>query len=397
MSRAVLLDLDDTLLGNPGDTFTEQYLALLARFMRERLGVDDLIPLMIEGIRAVFEHRDPLVTNWQAFFDAFEQGLPVPRAEFDAAVADFYADVYPALRGGTTLRPAARQLVTWLHDHGHTVAVATNPFFPRVAVEQRLTWADCTVGDYPFALVTTLENMHFAKPNPAYYEEILARIGAEARGSLMVGDDWARDILPARQTGLNTFWIASETAPDGAEWETPHDGAGTLDHLLAGLRGGWLETLTPRPLAPEQIAPRLLGNVAALAGLVSEAPPEVWQAGQGADLIDALRGLVTHEPGVRRNLERTAREEKPSLDDAPPPAAPDLPGDPWALVEAFAAERQNTLGLLAGLDADAWTRPARHPTLGATTLLDLAQAASDGDRQQIALLRKRVAACDPHP
>ena len=43
--------------------------------------------------------------------------------------------------------------------------------FPEMAIRERLAWINCH--DLPFAFVTTFENMHFCKPNPQYYQEIL--------------------------------------------------------------------------------------------------------------------------------------------------------------------------------------------------------------------------------
>ena len=83
--------------------------------------------------------------------------------------------------------------------------------------------------------------MHAAKPQPAYYREILAAVGVEPGRALMVGDDWKNDIIPAATAGLFTFWIA----PDDA---TPQDtsliaGQGSLDDLAQRVNGGWLEQL----------------------------------------------------------------------------------------------------------------------------------------------------------
>ena len=97
---------------------------------------------------------------------------------------------------------------------GLAVIIATNPLFPTTAIEQRLAWAGVPVDEYPYALVTTYENMHAAKPQPAYYREILAAIDCPPDRALMVGDDWKNDIAPAAAVGLHTFWTVSYTHLD---------------------------------------------------------------------------------------------------------------------------------------------------------------------------------------
>jgi FMN phosphatase YigB (HAD superfamily) len=145
------------------------------------------------------------------------------------------------LRASTILRPAAVDLISAAFDRGLAVVIATNPLFPRLAIERRLEWAGIPVGQYDYALVTTYENMHAAKPQPAYYREILEVTGSEPREALMVGDDWRNDIAPAAAAGLFTYWIAPDDAP-APDAGLIH-GRGSLDALAQSIAGGWLDSL----------------------------------------------------------------------------------------------------------------------------------------------------------
>ena len=51
--------------------------------------------------------------------------------------------------------------------------------------------------------------MHFCKPNPGFFEEIVSQLGVKAQDCLMVGDDVELDILPARELGIKTFYLGS--------------------------------------------------------------------------------------------------------------------------------------------------------------------------------------------
>ena len=77
------------------------------------------------------------------------------------------------------------------------VVIATNPLFTRIALEQRLKWANIPVSEFNYSLVAAFEVMHAAKPHPEYYHEILDHLGGKPEEGLMVGDDWERDIAPA--------------------------------------------------------------------------------------------------------------------------------------------------------------------------------------------------------
>ena len=393
MIKAVLLDLDDTLLGNPTQAFVQAYMAALNRFLCEWLGVEDTLKPVLAATHAVMASRDPLRTNEETFYAALDPLLPGRLDRFRAGAREFYRTAYPALQAGTQLRAVARPLVEMLAARGYSVAVATNPFFPRTAVEQRLAWAGLPVEEMPFALVTTLENMHFSKPHPDYYEEILARIGAAPGEAIMVGDDWNNDIVPAHRAGLHTYWITSGAAATPGPEAAPA-GVGTLDDFFGCVqRGDWLDNLAPLPLTPAQIAPRLNGGLAALLGIVKEAGPDAWGAGGAPDEWSpaeiVCRLAETERAVYRPQLAWIAQGNNPFLAAAEPHTS-NCSGDGWEAALAFARERQITLDFLAGLADDAWNYPATHHQWGAITLLEMADSIARHDRAHIQQLREAL-------
>ena len=83
--------------------------------------------------------------------------------------------------------------------------LATAPLFPDIAVRQRIRWAGLEPED--FAYITTYENSHYAKPNPDYYRELLEKLGKKGENCLMVGNDVAEDMIPARCAGMQVFLL----------------------------------------------------------------------------------------------------------------------------------------------------------------------------------------------
>ncbi len=395
MIKAVLLDLDDTLLSNPADNF-EQSLEGWNTFFSQRTGLPNAGQGMAAALRAVVHNLDPTRSNLDVYVSVLSEQWRMPEAAILEHFQAFYGEVYAHLEKLVSPREAAPGLVEWLRAMGYQVVIATNPFFTAEAVAQRLAWAGLPTDFKAYALVTHIGNMHFTKPNPHYYEEILGRLGVANDEAIMVGDDWLRDIVAAEQAGLHTYWIREDDAQPGPGQAQP-DGQGTLnDFALRVCNLSWLDTLKPRPLRPSMIIPRLLGNVGALFGLLDQYTPDYWQQHPDPDEWSPLE-VVCHlrdsERTVQRpRLEAIAREDNPFLSVPKEPPGPgqiacDVVhyGDP---AEEFAAERQKTIAFLQSLPPEAWYRPARHSIFGPTTLLEMANFTATHDRlhlQQICL------------
>ncbi len=204
--RAILFDLDGTLLDIDTGSFMDRYFAAL-----KEVRVPGYAGSVFEAVwqaTGTMIHSHPGRTNEAVFWEAFIQITGGTRDDFEPFFAAFYQDVFPGLRGEAGPRPFAFEAVSTALDLGFAVAVATNPLFPRVAVEQRLEWAGVsTLLDRVY--VTTYENSTATKPHPAYFEETAAMLDARPADCLMIGDDAEMD-LPAANTGMNTFYVGPD-------------------------------------------------------------------------------------------------------------------------------------------------------------------------------------------
>ncbi len=242
MIKAVLFDLDDTLLGNNMDVFLPHYFALLGEHAEILMPREKILDEIMAGTQAMIASTDTAVSNRDVFWQTFQQRTGLDMAEMELFFEEFYRHKFPQLAATTEKRPSAVPLVQTCLDKGMKVVVATNPLFPAIAVEERLAWAGVPVTEYAYDLVTTYENMHAAKPSPDYYHEILAAIECEPETAVMIGDDWKNDIIPAAEIGLHTYWITlnSQLPPDE---DVALSGCGTLADLWEQVQNGWLEQL----------------------------------------------------------------------------------------------------------------------------------------------------------
>ncbi len=224
---ALFFDLDDTLLGNDTQKFIQPYLRSFAAHVSGVVDPQRFIDRLLAGTQAMLANGNPRRTLEEVFSDTFYRGLGTTADRLAPYINSFYAERFPALRTETTQIPAARETVQWAFESGLQVVVATNALFPRSAILQRLAWAGVSADEFAYSLITTLEFMHFAKPQPEYFAEVLAHTDCRPEEVLMVGNDWSQDITPAAAMGIQTYWIAPRNAPFPANHARPI-GAGPL-------------------------------------------------------------------------------------------------------------------------------------------------------------------------
>jgi FMN phosphatase YigB (HAD superfamily) len=238
--KALLLDLDDTLIDNPMDTFIPAYFGALETFMADIVAPELFIEELLRATRAMNRNDGSGPSNEEIFAAAFYPALGVPRAKMEPLLERFYNEAFPRLAPLTGQRPAAPIIVEWAMGRGLQVVIATNPLFPRTAIEQRMAWGGVGVDRYDYELVTCYENSHATKSSPAYFLEIADFLGRQPGECLMVGDNWGWDVVCAGEAGIPSFWIASDGAQP-PEPVVPVVGMGDLDAFLEVAESGDLE------------------------------------------------------------------------------------------------------------------------------------------------------------
>lgn len=207
MIQAILFDLDGTLLMHDFDQFVPKYLSLVAGRISDRLPGYDLPSLIMQSTMIMLQN-DGSRTNAELFWSDFGPRFKKQREEVEAIFMDFYRIDFPSLGADFEPAPEAAALVEACNKRGLRLALATNPIFPRIAIEERLRWAGIDPGF--FHLVTSYEWMRFSKPNPGYFSQIAGKLSVEPADCLMVGNDVGQDLVPAAAVGMRTCLIDNE-------------------------------------------------------------------------------------------------------------------------------------------------------------------------------------------
>lgn len=204
MRKVVFFDLDGTLLPMNQEEFIKVYFGALAKHMAP-YGYDpeNLIAAIWKGTKAMImnngKHNNEYVF-WEEFKNIFGEKAMKDYDKFD----HFYRTLFDAAKAVMGFNPKAAETVKLLKEKGYRVVLATNPVFPKIAQEKRISWAGLNYNDFEY--VTSYENSSYCKPNLDYYREIMDKIGVKPEDCMMVGNDVSEDMV-TKQLGFETFLL----------------------------------------------------------------------------------------------------------------------------------------------------------------------------------------------
>lgn len=200
----VLFDLDGTLLPMDQEEFIGAYFGRLAEHMAPYGYEKEKLLKTIWSSTGSMIHNQTGRSNEEVFWECMANAYG-PEIRLDAPKFDeFYRVGFPKVRESCGYTSMAAQVIDACKAKNLRVALATNPFFPTTATHQRIGWAGLQKED--FELITTYENSHACKPNPAYYKEILEKLGVSPDECLMVGNDVQEDMM-VRDLGMSVFLL----------------------------------------------------------------------------------------------------------------------------------------------------------------------------------------------
>jgi FMN phosphatase YigB (HAD superfamily) len=385
MPLTLLLDLDDTLLDTNLDAFVPVYFQALSNHMADHASPNIMLRALISGMNMMNESEDP-TRALQEIFDAdFYPKLGVASEEMVELLENFYEHVFPTLAQYTRPKPDAVPFIDWAFSCGYRIAIATDPLFPRKATYHRLRWAG--LDPDRFELVSSFEHFHFTKTHPAYYAEVLGRLGWQEGPILMVGNDVERDLIPAQRLGLKTFLVDGESASCPG-FEAGH---GKLADLRPWLESINLSTLEPSFKSHDAILAIMASTPAVLRSLLSTLTEKDWRKEPTRDDW-AMNEIVCH----LRDTEIEVHQMQLSLMIEKEGAfIPRPESGVWAnereylnvdgktALTEFASARIESLKILKGLDEKIWTRKARHAIFGPTNFLEVTSFIADHDRLHV--------------
>ncbi len=392
MIKAVLLDLDDTLITTHTETFFTGYLDALSQYVTARLPAfgtpDQFLGVLMGSFGEVVAAADPTRTLYVALMDRLAQRTGLSTAAMSPVFDGFYRERYPELVTTIAPRAESKRLMDCLVDQGYRIVVATNPGLPETAIRQRMAAGGVAAEAYPYELLTSLETMHFGKPRPEYYAEILLRLDLHPCEAIMVGDDWVNDMTGAAAIGMHTFWLAKpDSVPPDKSLRL--SGSGSYPQFVSMVESGWLELIEPKRSECDALLTRLAAFPAAVAHLVETYSRDVLECRPAEDewsVRDTIDHLRDHDLNERQRLSRILSADNPFLSTmaaTPDDSARFLAVDVYGALQTFATERGEMVNWLRAIPDKEWDRPARDAIFGPTTFEEMVRFVAAHDRTHL--------------
>lgn len=200
--RAILFDLDGTLLPMDLKKFEQLYFHSLSNYFKDLVDKDHLI-------KSVWMSTNKMLTDESNSINrqVFEKEFTNHVSDLDLYMDRFekyYETDFNIVKASTSMEPLVRDIIDILKDKGYIIVLATNPLFPLKAVEERIKWAGLKKSDFHY--ISHFENSIACKPRSFYYENILNELSLTSSDCIMIGNDVSDD-MKAKDVGLKTFLL----------------------------------------------------------------------------------------------------------------------------------------------------------------------------------------------
>src|SRR4030042_6806464 len=195
MLKAVLFDLDNTLIHFSESRFAESYLARITPVFADLMPQDKLVERPFLSTQLLMNNNGEM-SNADYFMNSFSAGLEESRDKLWEPFIDFYEAEFDRFRDIVSVPDGVHDMLLTLKRKMVKLVIASNPMWPSIVQMKRLAWAG--LGDIKFDLVTDIENMSDCKPRPEYYLEVCPKITVKPQECLMGGHDPVNDMIVAR-------------------------------------------------------------------------------------------------------------------------------------------------------------------------------------------------------
>jgi FMN phosphatase YigB (HAD superfamily) len=212
MLKAVLFDLDNTLIRFSERMFFESYLSKVPKAFTDIMPAETFVEKLLSSTQTLMRNNGEML-NVDYFMNLFSAGYEERRDELWSRFMTFYDTEYDQFKAIMTMSPGVKEVILSLGESGVKLVIASNPIWPLNVQMKRLSWAG--LEDIEFDLVTHIGNMSYCKPHVEYYQEVCQKIDESPEVCLMVGNDPVNDMVVSK-IGMRTYLVTEGATDESA-------------------------------------------------------------------------------------------------------------------------------------------------------------------------------------
>lgn len=386
------------------ESFIPAYLHSLSEQLKTFVSPDLIPKLVLKGTDRMVENVDPTMTLEENFDQYFYPHIGVSKNVVIDKIHDFYQNEFPKLSVHTNQIPQARSIIKQLLAENHEIIIATNPLFPKKAIDHRINWANLGFSLNNYRYITNYEQFHFAKPRPEYLAEILGKIGWPEEPVAMIGNDWDLDIRPASMLGIPTFFIGTPPSQSGLDLH-PLSSSGNLSQVVDWICNFQINPVTIEYKATKVASIAIMRATAANFDSYRRNPDLTPLFTKRPKLAEwALVEIFSHMADVDSEvnlprLELIQNESEPfiqaALTDDWAEERHYIENDPLSEIDRFITNRVKLIDMINNMDNPNWNKKVNHAIFGPTPTSELIKFIAQHDRIHINQIMKTITQLQP--
>ncbi len=212
MKKAVIFDLDGTLLPMNEDEFVKAYFGLLyKKAMPFGYEKQQFINTVMKGTHLMRNNKGT-ATNEEVFWQFFAQTFGEDRLKDKAIFDEFYLNDFAQTKIACGFNPMSKGLVDFCRQNFKYVILASNPVFPKEAMQWRAKFAG--IEPEIFDYISDYSNSTCCKPNPNFLQDILDKFRLSPNEVIYIGNNEVEDGAMGGALGIETLMVGDQIIKD---------------------------------------------------------------------------------------------------------------------------------------------------------------------------------------
>ncbi len=215
MKKAVIFDLDGTLLPMNEEEFTKVYFGLLyKKAVPFGYKKEEFVNAIMKGTY-LMRKNDGSATNEEVFWGCFAKIFGEDKLKDKKIFDEFYLQEFEQTKVSCGFNPKAKELIDFCRKNFQYVILASNPIFPKEAMEWRVKFAG--IDPEVFDFMTDYSNSRYCKPNKNFLLGVMDKFSLKPNEVVYIGNSEIEDGVMAKELGVQVLMLGDQIIKDESE------------------------------------------------------------------------------------------------------------------------------------------------------------------------------------